>query len=478
LEQPLDRRRFLVAYGAWVFLIFAYFLPGATWNPVSRFDLTRAIVERGTLTIDGLEDSTGDRAYRGGHWYTDKAPIGSLLALPVYAAFHFVDRRAGGSVGFERLGPEGSASRIRVNASFQLGLYACSLGTAALAGAGLAVMRFEVLRKRTSPVGALVSSAAVVLATPVFPYATSFYGHTIAAFFLFVAVATAIGESPSRRAVRVAGACIALAAGSEYLTAVPGLVAAVCLVRSRPRAEARTSIVDLAIGAALPLAVVAAYQTLCFGAPWQTGYSHVANARFAHGHEAGILGVRMPRLVALAGLLAGPRRGLFVVAPATLLGTIGLVCAAWSGERASRVALGAAATMLLLNSGYYMWWGGAAAGPRHLVPVLPLLGFGYAAAWNSSRLRPLLAALATVSFGLLLALTAIGLEAPEHGNVLTRYVIPMISRGRVAQIQGASNLGLLAGLPRLYSLAPLLAFVGLGFWALMRDASRLATRED
>jgi hypothetical protein len=80
IEQPLVRLR--LGFAAWLFGVFCYFLPAATWSPVSRFDLTRAIVEQHTLRIDAFADNTGDRAFKDGHWYSDKAPLPALLALP------------------------------------------------------------------------------------------------------------------------------------------------------------------------------------------------------------------------------------------------------------------------------------------------------------------------------------------------------------------------------------------------------------
>src|SRR5262245_26815995 len=89
LEHPLHRLR--LGYAAWLFGAFCYFLPAATWNPVSRFDLTRSIVERRTFNIDAYVNNTGDRARRGDHWYSDKAPLAALLALPAYQAYHWMD---------------------------------------------------------------------------------------------------------------------------------------------------------------------------------------------------------------------------------------------------------------------------------------------------------------------------------------------------------------------------------------------------
>ncbi|HVZ33781.1 MAG TPA: hypothetical protein VG963_15220, partial [Polyangiaceae bacterium] len=118
LEMPLVRLR--LGYAAWLFGVFCYFLPAATWNPVSRFDLTRSIVERGTFEIDAYVDNTGDRARRGAHWYSDKAPLAAFLALPAYEAYHLLERSRGREPAYRVYAtPDRPAQRVVVNRSFQ-----------------------------------------------------------------------------------------------------------------------------------------------------------------------------------------------------------------------------------------------------------------------------------------------------------------------------------------------------------------------
>ena len=63
---------------AWVFVILlassSYFWQARDWNVASRLMLTYALVDRGTLTIDGLDDQTRDIARYRGHFYSDKTP--------------------------------------------------------------------------------------------------------------------------------------------------------------------------------------------------------------------------------------------------------------------------------------------------------------------------------------------------------------------------------------------------------------------
>src|SRR4051794_27492391 len=64
---------------------YAFFWHARDWNCASRLMLTYALVDRGTLSIDGLDKQTGDKAFFRGHYYSDKLPGYSLLATAPYA---------------------------------------------------------------------------------------------------------------------------------------------------------------------------------------------------------------------------------------------------------------------------------------------------------------------------------------------------------------------------------------------------------
>src|ERR1700686_700190 len=81
---------------AGVFLLswvtFAWFYGGAGWNGHAQFDLTRALVERRTLYIDGYDVNTGDVSRGGdGHTYSNKPPGVSFLAAIPYAGVFAVE---------------------------------------------------------------------------------------------------------------------------------------------------------------------------------------------------------------------------------------------------------------------------------------------------------------------------------------------------------------------------------------------------
>jgi hypothetical protein len=478
-----DRTHFRLAYGAWLFGFFAFFLPSATWNPVSRFNLTRAIVEHGELRVDEWATSTGDRALVNGHWFSDKPPIVAFAAVPVYALVHAVQRVRHTPPRFEALGtPTHPAVRVIPNKAFQQGLYACSLVTSAASGVAVGLLLFELLRRRTTSRVAFLSTTFTVLGTPLFPYSTSFYSHVPAAALLLGAIycldqrgVRPEGTLPTRKRLRVAGLCLALAPGCEYLTAVPAAVIGLWFLLRVPSRHRLRVALELGAGAAIPALVLCAYHTAVFGAPWRTGYSFETGAEFVAGHASGFLGIQLPHAVGAYGLLLSVERGLFYISPLSVFGLMfGFAHARRRKDFAIGAGLVALAVLYWLNASYYMWWGGAAAGPRHLIPGLPFLAagvmVGLRARW--AWVRTLTVVLALISMANFLALTAVGMEAPEHGNVLWKFAWHHLQWGNVGGPAGSSNLGLRLGLKGGSSILPLLAWAVLGFGYLLAQLRR------
>jgi hypothetical protein len=176
----------------------------------------------------------------------------------------------------------------------------------------------------------------------------------------------------------------------------------------------------------------------------------------------------LPTWTGLYGLLLGRERGLFFLSPVTALALgFGLARATRRADVTTTTAMVAFIVLLCANGGYYMWWGGAAAGPRHLVPVIGFLAFGLAAAWET-RAAPLAGLLVAVSIVNALVLTGVGLEAPDHGDVLFDYAYRRFAGGHLAALPGASNLGIRLGLARPATLGPLVVWLLLGARFLFR----------
>ncbi len=458
---------FVLAYAAWLLGIFAFFIPAPTWNPISRFNLTRAVVERQTLSVDDYVYATGDRAQVGGHWYSDKAPVVAFMAVPTYALIHATQSLRGLRPEIRAFnGPHTPAIRVAPNRAYQQAFYLCSLCTSGFSGVAVALLLFVFLRRRTTTQAAFLGSSLIVLGTPILPYATSLYGHVPAAALILGGVTCldrrAARGAPTPARVRGAGACFALAAGAEYLVAVPVIVVLFWyLMRERSGERLKTAF-NLALGGLIPSLLVALYLTRVFGAPWRTGYSFEDRPEFVAGHASGLMGLHLPRLEALYGLTFGTRRGLFYLAPITLIGAIRTFRMAFrTRDVAVEAGLAVLLSLLFLNAGYYMWWGGASTGPRHLIPGLVYLAVGIAAAFRSKYrwLRIASAACGVASVAVCLSATLTGIEAPEFGDALRTFVWPRLRAATFTTPNGATNLGLKLGLSPVASIVPLLAWL-------------------
>ncbi len=186
-----DRQAFRLTYAAWLFGLFAYFMPAATWNPVSHFNLTRAIVEGGRYRFNSFASSTGDRALvKPATGTRTRRPSLPSSRCPLTAC-------SGSSSAF-------AASRRRTERWARRTRRRFSLTSERGVSAGpvrLLAVHERHRGGRARP--ARASSCSVggpryggrswarrsrVVATPILPYSTSFYGHVPAAAFLLAAI--------------------------------------------------------------------------------------------------------------------------------------------------------------------------------------------------------------------------------------------------------------------------------------------------
>ena len=451
------RRRVSVPLFALVFGTYAYFYQAGGWNQNSRFDLTRAIVEQGTLSIDAFQENTGDKALRDGHWYTDKAPGLSLLAVPAYALVHAV--RAGAVVAGSYLGTVCAVALPSALAALQLFALGRLIGLSAAWAAALTL--------------------AYALGTLALPYSTIFYGHQLSAALGLSAFALVW----RRRAPMLAGLLLGLAVAVDYTSVV--LVIAVmgyAVVKLRARG------VLWLIAGGVPIALaLGAYHAAAFGHPLALPYEFVLQE---HRRMGWFMGIAAPDPRVMGALLVGPYRGLFFGSPWLVAGIPGLAVLARRGFRAEAITCGGIAfAYLLLNAGLVDWHGGWAMGPRYLIPAIPFLAvgaMGLVLAWPvGTPARRMLAgvggAAVAVSFALMLMGTAVRPDVPlTIARPFTQFVIPSFWHGRVARsnhaidgegvsgVRAAWNLGHLVGLDRLPTLLPLAAWMALTGWWLAR----------
>jgi hypothetical protein len=168
----------MAVLAAALFVSYAYYFQGGGNNQNSRVDLTRAIAERGTLAIDAYHENCADKAFVDGHYYSNKSPGQPVLAVPAFVVGRPL-LRAGG------IDPE---SLWGITILTYLGtLLTCALPTA-LAAIALAWLARQL---GSSEGGAIFSAVVFGLGTPIWAYATLFWGHALAASCLVFALCAA-----------------------------------------------------------------------------------------------------------------------------------------------------------------------------------------------------------------------------------------------------------------------------------------------
>jgi hypothetical protein len=467
-------RRADLALAALVLGAYAYFYQAGGWNQNVRFDLVRAIVERGESRIDAYAKNTGDLAKRGKHLYCDKAPGLSWMAVPAYGAMQTVASSAKPSPDY-----------------LAWGAWLATVTAVAVPSAIAAVFLAMLLRAwgvRAGP--AWGAAAAWSLATLAWPYGTLFYGHQTAAAllaigFALVAIPRARGELAGIPRMIAVGAILGWAVVVEY----PAALAAAVIGAYAIWAHGWKRALWIAAGAAPPAIAIAAYHWVLFGSPFTTAYEFSTQKNRSQGV---FMGIGAPRLEAFWHLLFSDYRGLFFSAPWLLLAIPGGFRLA-RARRGPEVAVCAtiAALFLWLNVSLPDWQGGWAMGARYLVPCLPFVALLAGGIVRGPLHRGVAAAaLALVVYSGFAMLVATSVK-PEV-NVKERepfqdFLYPRFFRGELAvSTQGidmrgegprdrrqAWNLGETLGLGGLASLVPLVLWCGaLGAVLVARSRAR------
>ena len=457
--------RMATVLGVALFLSYAYFYEAGGWNQNSRFALIRAILERHTLQIDAYQLHTGDRALWQGHYYTDKAPGASLLALAPVQAARLISRAA----GVDPASFPGIAWT-----SYVAGVVTSGLFTVV---AALCVFWLSIKWGATDG-AALFAATAYGLATPAWAYATLFMGHGQTAGCLMIALvaADALGDRTGR--ARFAPAWIVGLAGgwavvTEFQAAIPAVFIGLLAISNSKNAKVVSRI---AIGVAIAAVPLLVYNTLAFGSAFHVGYASEEGFKELHN---GFFGITYPRVSTIRELLAGSYRGLLPLSPLMGVVPLGLALLWREGRRGpALVAAGIGVYYLLLNASYFYWEGGWAFGPRQMTAALPFLALGLAPLWALSRPAGLALLLAGWVWGAGVTLVAVSTTPQPPASItapVSELLWPAFRDGDLSlnpqtfvhnsvdagHLRGgghphaAWNLGELAGLRGLPSLLPL-----------------------
>ncbi len=395
--------------------------------------MVAAVVEHGSFQIDLYHELTADKARIGDHYYSEKAPLPSLVMIPFWWLVT--------TIGLSQPGTNGLLTESLLRWS---GFICASIPLALIM-----LWTWRRLRLKQLPITDSWMAMLPFLGSFLFVYSGSFYGHLIAGMFvLFAWDRTVKGD------FFVAGIFSSAAVLCEYSLFVFPMIWCIQLLVMRRW----NTLKDLVIGGLPAVLVLLAINWSITSDPFSLAYSQVDS----HADTERLFGLAFPSLEALAGLLISPFRGMFVFAPVSILCTIVIFqrIGKMSLQRIFRHPLILPSVILILMiASHSMWWGGWAIGPRHLTTVAILvLAAGLPLLANRKSLDWIFIVLCFLGVAVnFAAKNTIGYSAPtEIKDPINELILPAFFEGRFTEGQ----LPVLAGIdPTASTIAFFLIFV-------------------
>jgi MFS family permease len=342
------------------FVMYSFFVSYINWNENSRLDLTMAVVDEHRFEIDSYYNNTGDRAFYNGHYYSDKEPGMSFLAVPVY----FLYKEFFGKPVLHH-----NVYNQNISASYLQLMFFVIVFTSALFGAMSVVLVYRALNYFTANERhRLFITITFAMGTLVLIYSRLFINHVVAMFFAFLSFYLAFLTKRGRDFALPAGLFAGFAASTQLSTAIVALGNLVLLWRVRKR------IPFYVIGCVIGLLPLLLYNYSIFHNPFEFTYFHMDKTIWGFESVNGQFKFRLAEgLNIMARLLVDPYRGLLVYSPVLIFAFIGLWLM-YKKYRAEALLIASYFLVILVyNSQLNVWYGGSAFGPRHFVLLMPFL---------------------------------------------------------------------------------------------------------
>lgn len=440
-----------------LFITFSYFfhlVPG--WNVNSRIDLTYAIVDELTFSIDNYHNKegfdTGDKAYnpQTGHFYSDKNIGLSLLGVIPYFLLKII------------------TSLFGIETKPLISRYVITIFSVSLFSAYLGVIIKRLLNLFVNKENdAFLLAIFFSLGTLCLPYSTIFYPYQPALLFFTSALYLLLKSKSQGNTENVKlffpGLLCGLAMLFEYTC---GIIVIITWFFLFIGLKNKKKIVIFSLAILIPLIIFFIYNYICFGTPFTIPYKYLHSDFFRESMARGFMGITGFQLPALYYITIHSYKGIFFFSPILLLIFYGFYLSFKDGKYRTEAVIGLIIIIFyfIFNASYYMWWGGWSAGARHLIPMLPFAFILLTPVIK--RAKNLMVILGIISIIFAFIPTIVDPQPTQlyptaellYPRFEYNYLSPFFIEGIKPLINGmiAYNAGKLIGLEKLYSLIPLL----------------------
>jgi len=368
------------------FVIYLIFIHWPGWNEFSHLALTMAIVDEGRLEIDSYYNQTGDRAYYNGHYYSDKAPGLSFLAVPVYATWkfiyynfitNFISHQESEEYVSKIIDNEPIFLYINPSLFFLLLMIFVTVFTSSLFGALLVVLIYKISKYFTKNERyRLLLTIVAGFGSLILPYSTVFESEIIATFFVFLSFFLLFKIKKERirdsKVFFLAGFFSTFSIVMNYPTIVLAFALLIYLFTFKLRNKKLIFIYLL--GIFLGISPLLIYNYVIFKNPFELTLQHNDPLIWKIGEEElkryGITSF-IPNLFVTLRITLYPYRGLFFYFPILFLSLVGFYWMSKKYKKEVIMILIPFIVLLYFISTRYFWWGGFSFGPRYLIYIIP-----------------------------------------------------------------------------------------------------------
>src|SRR3989338_3365081 len=371
------------------FIVSLFFIRWSGWSEDSRFALIKSIVENQKLEIDDNANTTGDRSFYNGHYYTDKAPGQSILGAQLYFSLNlvfknfleqdtekplYIEEPQFDTVTYALLNPDDKIliSRILLTVFFS-----------SLPSALLIVLMYKTAKMFTEKEKyAILITFSMGLGTLILPYSTIFNGNILAAFLVFLSFHIMLklhNEELDRKYYFISGLFLSFSIVVDYTTIFMFIPSFIFLLYTKKFSVIPKFILGVLLGI-LPLFI---YNFIIFSNPItftlifldpdispciDVFYDHCVKSTLIHFYLNPVY-----ILSTITKILFLPYRGLLFYYPLLLFSFIGLFILYKNNRELTVFILVLILQFILFYGSILYWWGGTNFGPKHFATLIPFL---------------------------------------------------------------------------------------------------------
>lgn len=359
------------------FLISCIFVHWGGWYENSVFSLTRAIVDEHRFEIDTFANQTSDRAYFNGKYYSDKAPLTSIVGIPSYVLTKYVLKNEINRTAFKFFDNGRTSLYFYKNPGIFLftAMITYTIGTSVIFSALSLLVFYKILFhffKKESH--ALILSFILGFATLMFPYALNVNVQPVAVFFLLLSFHFLLHEEKNNklRYLAFAGISLGLSFTADYSIGIAAFLMVAYVLFTRKNLT-KTSIFFFSF--VLPLIPLFSYNYVLLNNPFTFMQKYEDSSVFSSVPKEifNTYGFLSPNLGVMYQILIGFYRGLFFYYPILILSIIGLFYMRKTFKSEAILFLLIFISYVVFNSSRITWHGGYAFGPKYLYYTVPFL---------------------------------------------------------------------------------------------------------